>query len=613
MSIKKKISVAALVSACAGAVLANEPNVTIQGRDAVTERYADGSVASLPSETVWRYMCGSDTTGLTNDDLIAALENHEALVAQGVTTVNNTAGRGGIDVIFNVSGSIPGGATGALSLAETLIESTFNDPTTVVVSLSFANLGSGVLGATGSNYVSDSWADSRAGLINGMDGDDSIQSFLPTGTTIPVRYNASSTSVTNENRVFWTRAAFKSTVGSLGGSDASMTYNTQFNWDYDPTNGISGSSFSFVDVVIHEVGHAMGFTSGVDFRNSDIETIDIYRFQRTDGANDYNPDTTAEFQTTPRTVDFNNLNDDVNSDIISNEYRMSDGSPSQASHFREQGNCSPTSNIGIMDPSFNGACTFFGRGYYSDADINMFDAIGYDFVVGNPPQIVVQPSPDTVCAGETAQLSVVASGDAPLSYQWFDVFLIPVPGATSSTLSITNAQESDEGLYFCTVTNNIGSVDSDFVQITVDQAPSITDQPDSQTIDEGDNVTFTGSATGTGALSYQWGKDNVNIGGATSSSYTINGATPSDDGDYDVVITNSCGNVTSSDATLTVNPDAGECLADVNGDGSVTPTDFTAWVNAFNNNLPECDQNGDGACTPTDFTAWVNNFNAGCP
>jgi hypothetical protein len=55
------------------------------------------------------------------------------------------------------------------------------------------------------------------------------------------------------------------------------------------------------------------------------------------------------------------------------------------------------------------------------------------------------------------------------------------------------------------------------------------------------------------------------------------------------------------------------CLPDVNGDGAVTPTDFTAWINAFNNNLPECDQNGDGSCTPTDFTAWINNFNAGCP
>ena len=55
-----------------------------------------------------------------------------------------------------------------------------------------------------------------------------------------------------------------------------------------------------------------------------------------------------------------------------------------------------------------------------------------------------------------------------------------------------------------------------------------------------------------------------------------------------------------------------DCLADVNGDGLVTPADFTAWINAFNNNLPQCDQNSDGACTPSDFTAWIANFNAGC-
>jgi hypothetical protein len=63
--------------------------------------------------------------------------------------------------------------------------------------------------------------------------------------------------------------------------------------------------------------------------------------------------------------------------------------------------------------------------------------------------------------------------------------------------------------------------------------------------------------------------------------------------------------------TIDYTPPA-NCLPDVNGDGMVTPTDFTAWINAFNNNLPECDQNGDGSCTPTDFTAWIANFNAGC-
>ncbi|RNC81838.1 MAG: hypothetical protein ED559_08660 [Phycisphaera sp.] len=55
-----------------------------------------------------------------------------------------------------------------------------------------------------------------------------------------------------------------------------------------------------------------------------------------------------------------------------------------------------------------------------------------------------------------------------------------------------------------------------------------------------------------------------------------------------------------------------QCLADVNDDGTLSPTDFTAWLNVFNNQSPECDQNGDNTCTPTDFTAWITNFNAGC-
>ncbi|MCB9836736.1 MAG: hypothetical protein H6808_08445 [Phycisphaera sp.] len=54
------------------------------------------------------------------------------------------------------------------------------------------------------------------------------------------------------------------------------------------------------------------------------------------------------------------------------------------------------------------------------------------------------------------------------------------------------------------------------------------------------------------------------------------------------------------------------CLADTNGDGMVTPADFSAWVAAFNTQTPECDQNGDGSCTPADFSAWVANYNAGC-
>ncbi|MEO1583178.1 MAG: GC-type dockerin domain-anchored protein [Planctomycetota bacterium] len=59
-------------------------------------------------------------------------------------------------------------------------------------------------------------------------------------------------------------------------------------------------------------------------------------------------------------------------------------------------------------------------------------------------------------------------------------------------------------------------------------------------------------------------------------------------------------------------PDDEPCLPDANGDGLVTPQDFTSWVLAYNTQAPACDQNGDGLCTPQDFTSWVRNFNSGC-
>ncbi|HEY0751036.1 MAG TPA: immunoglobulin domain-containing protein, partial [Chitinophagaceae bacterium] len=83
--------------------------------------------------------------------------------------------------------------------------------------------------------------------------------------------------------------------------------------------------------------------------------------------------------------------------------------------------------------------------------------------------------------------------------------------------------------------------------------PSITTQPTNQSGCAGSDITLSVSATGT-ALTYQWRKASVNITGATSATYTINGATAGDAGNYDVVITGQCGNITSTVVTVTVDP-----------------------------------------------------------
>ena len=82
--------------------------------------------------------------------------------------------------------------------------------------------------------------------------------------------------------------------------------------------------------------------------------------------------------------------------------------------------------------------------------------------------------------------------------------------------------------------------------------PAVTDQPDNVTVSEGQPATFTVSATGAAPLNYQWQKDNLNIAGATASTYTIPATQPSHAGSYRVIVSNTAGSATSAAATLTV-------------------------------------------------------------
>ena len=54
------------------------------------------------------------------------------------------------------------------------------------------------------------------------------------------------------------------------------------------------------------------------------------------------------------------------------------------------------------------------------------------------------------------------------------------------------------------------------------------------------------------------------------------------------------------------------CIADVNRDGVVTPSDFSAWVSAYNDADELADTNLDGVTDSKDFSAWVSAFNSGC-
>ncbi|MDP3073648.1 MAG: hypothetical protein Q8N18_25415 [Opitutaceae bacterium] len=82
------------------------------------------------------------------------------------------------------------------------------------------------------------------------------------------------------------------------------------------------------------------------------------------------------------------------------------------------------------------------------------------------------------------------------------------------------------------------------------QAPVFASQPVSQSIGTGSTVVF--NAVATGAASYRWQRDGVDLANATSAYLVIKGATAAHAGTYTVVVANSSGSTTSAAATLTV-------------------------------------------------------------
>ena len=179
--------------------------------------------------------------------------------------------------------------------------------------------------------------------------------------------------------------------------------------------------------------------------------------------------------------------------------------------------------------------------------------------VNRPPIINAQPPTLTINRGRSASLSVSADGNAPLVYQWYQGqsgdTSQPIAGATNPFL-ITPAL-NDNTAYWVYITNEIGEINSQTAQITINQPPSITQQPVTTTnIVVGQPVTLTVAASGTSPFFYQWysgqaGDVSQPITDAIHDSYV---SPPlQKEADYWVRITNLAGNADSQTAHVIAN------------------------------------------------------------
>jgi hypothetical protein len=303
----------------------------------------------------------------------------------------------------------------------------FADPITVNLSIGFNPLGPNILGQASSTTQLTSYGQLRSALNNDKTSADDTTAFnsLPTTPDVDLLINRTRNSPNGigsstpyldndadaNNTIFDINTANLKALGLLGATstaDVTITFSRDFAFDFDPGNGITAGQFDFVGIATHEIGHGLGFISGVDvldenstssfFRDDQftfLNTLDLYRYSAASvaqgpGVIDWTADNRTKF--------FSIDGGTTSLGTFSTGANFGDGS--QASHWKDN------LGLGIMDPTFD-----FGElGIIKPLDVRAFDVIGYDLA----SQVAVPgPLPARARAGGGLRLEPAAEKAHP--------------------------------------------------------------------------------------------------------------------------------------------------------------------------------------------------------
>ncbi len=313
----------------------------------------------------------------------------------------------GLSFNFNPAGGMSQEAIDGFAEAGARWSAFFSDDVTVNIDIDFATLGTGILGSASSSKVTYSYSSTRNALINDSttSSDATAVSSLQSTSDLDLLINRTSNNPNgagsattyldndgdaNNTTIRITRANAKA-LGLLTGNnptlDASISFNDYYNWDFDASDGITSGAFDFVGIATHEIGHALGFVSGVDildYNSSNpyfpddaftyVSTLDLFRFsddslEEGAGVIDWTADTRNKYFSI----------DGGSTDLGRFATGKTWGDGRQASHWKDG------LSLGIMDPTVGPTEELI----ITDLDVLAFDVIGWDLNMVPEPSTVI--------------------------------------------------------------------------------------------------------------------------------------------------------------------------------------------------------------------------------
>lgn len=202
-----------------------------------------------------------------------------------------------------------------------------------------------------------------------------------------------------------------------------------------------------------------------------------------------------------------------------------------------------------LDQNASSIHKFTAQGWDSAPPIFKRGRSAFVFLSDAPRILVQPPTRQIVSAGDRVHFDVSVGGAGPFSYQWL-FNEDDLPGENKPSLTLSNVQFWQSGLYSVVVSNAAGVVTSRPTSLRVDSPPVILEPPQSVRAIPSQWVAFHVKAVGTPNLRYQWYRNNLALQNETKPTLEFSAQQP---GQFHVVVMNGRGSVPSQPVALEVN------------------------------------------------------------